>query len=54
MWRITRTRRAASVIIELFGPLREIDCGVVREEGRRLLDFAAPGADHEIRFAPIT
>jgi hypothetical protein len=54
MWRIVRSRGAATAIIELFEPFREIDREAVRGEGQRLLEFAAPGADHEIRFAAIT
>jgi hypothetical protein len=54
MWRITRSRGAATATIELFGSVGERDREVVRGEGQRLLEFAAPDADHDVRFASIT
>jgi DNA glycosylase AlkZ-like len=52
MWRITRPRGTAVLTVEPFGPLSPADCDAVTSEGRRLLDFAAAGARHEIRFRP--
>jgi Winged helix DNA-binding domain len=44
-WRIRRERRAATLVVELFAPLAAQDRDAVTEEGARLLDFAAAGAD---------
>ena len=51
MWRLTRSRDAATLTIELFGPGRERDALVA--EAERVLAFGAPGAAHEVRFAPL-
>jgi DNA glycosylase AlkZ-like len=51
MWRLARTKSAATLTVELFGPARERD--QVAEEAGRMLAFCAPGAAHDIRFAPI-
>jgi hypothetical protein len=53
MWRITRSRRSAVLAVELFAPLSPRDRDALAAEAQRLLGFAAPGDDHEIRFAPI-
>jgi hypothetical protein len=53
MWRITRSRRSAVLAVELFGPVSPRDREALAAEAQRLLAFAAPGGDHEIRFAPI-
>ncbi len=54
MWKITRSRAAAVLTIELFGPLRPRDRDRVTDEGGRLLAFAAPEAGaHDNRFAPL-
>lgn len=52
MWKIARAKGAATLRIEPFGPLA--DRSAVVEEGARLLEFAAPGDDHDIRFGPLT
>lgn len=52
MWRITRSRGAAVLTVEPFRPLSPAGRDAVTSEGQRLLDFAAGGARHEIRFAP--
>jgi hypothetical protein len=39
------------VTIEVFGPMRER--GALTAEAERVLAFAAPGAAHEVRFAPL-
>ena len=51
MWRLARTREAATVTIEMFGPERERDA--LTAEAERVLAFAAPGADGSVRFAPL-
>jgi hypothetical protein len=51
MWRLARHKQAAMLSIELFGGPRERD--QLTREAERLLAFCAPGADHDIRFAPI-
>jgi hypothetical protein len=53
MWRITRSRRSAMLTLELFGPVSPRDRDALAAEAGRLLGFAAPGGDHEIRFAPL-
>jgi hypothetical protein len=52
MWRLARTRSTATLTMELFGSARERD--QVAQEAERLLAFCAPGAAHDVRFAPIT
>jgi Winged helix DNA-binding domain len=51
MWRLARAKHAATLTIELFGSARAR--GRVRREAERMLAFCAPGATHDIRFAPI-
>jgi hypothetical protein len=51
MWRLARTKAAATLTVELFGPTRERD--QVAREAELMLAFCAAGAAHEIRFAPI-
>ena len=51
MWRLVRAKHAATLTIELFGSARER--ALVRREAERMLAFCAPGATHDIRFAPI-
>jgi hypothetical protein len=53
MWRITRSRGAATLTIELFAPVSPAGRDAIVAEAERLLGFAAPGAGHEIRFAPL-
>jgi hypothetical protein len=51
MWRLARTKSAATLTIEMFGSTREQ--AQVSGEGERMLAFCAPEAAHDIRFAPI-
>ena len=51
MWRLTRSREAATVTIELFGPVRERDA--VAAEAERVLAFGAPDMADDVRFAPL-
>ena len=51
MWRLARSRGAATLTIELFAPVRERDA--LAAEAERMLAFGAPGAAHDIRFAPL-
>jgi len=54
MWKISLSRAAAALTIELFRPLGPRDRDAVTDEGRRLLAFAAPDSEaHDIRFAPL-
>jgi hypothetical protein len=56
MWRLTRSRPAAVVTIEMFGPVGRLDTAqrdALTAEAERVLAFAAPGAVHEVRFAPL-
>ena len=52
-WRIARSRGSAVLTVELFGQVPAADRDAITAEGERLLGFAAPGAGHEIRFAPL-
>jgi hypothetical protein len=53
MWRLARTKSAATLTIELFGSSRPgQQRAQVRREAERMLAFCAPGATHDIRFAP--
>ncbi len=52
MWRLARTKSAATLTIEMFGSTREQ--AQVGAEGERMLGFCAPGALHDIRFAPVS
>jgi Winged helix DNA-binding domain len=51
MWRLARSKSAATLTVELFGVARERD--QVAREAERMLAFCAPGSAHDIRFAPI-
>ena len=54
IWRITRSRGAATLTVEPFGPVSAPDRQALTKEAQRLLGFAAAGAaQHDIRFAPI-
>jgi DNA glycosylase AlkZ-like len=52
-WRITSSRGSAVLTAEMFGPVPREDRDAITTEAQRLLGFAAPGASHEIRFAPL-
>jgi hypothetical protein len=53
IWRITRSRSAAVLTIEMFEPVARRDRAAITSEGERLLAFAAPDAQgSDIRFAP--
>ena len=55
MWRLSRSRHAATLTVELFGdrvPARDRD--EITAEATRVLAFAAPrAASREVRFAPV-
>jgi len=51
MWRLTRSRAAAVLTIEMFGRVQDRD--VLAAEAGRVLAFGAPDAAHEVRFAPL-
>jgi hypothetical protein len=50
MWRLARTKRSATLAIELFERVPDRD--LVAIEAERMLAFCAPEAAHEIRFGP--
>jgi hypothetical protein len=50
-WRLTRERRRTTLTLWPFGKLSKRDQGAIEREAGRLLKFAAPGADHDVRFA---
>ena len=50
-WRITRGRDRAVLEILPFGPLGALRQDAIGAEGRALLEFAAPAAGHDVRFA---
>jgi DNA glycosylase AlkZ-like len=55
MWRLTQARAAATLTVELFGPLTKRDHDALIREAGRLLEFSAPDAQaRDIRLAPIT
>jgi Winged helix DNA-binding domain len=54
MWKRTASRTAASLTIEMFGPVSGPDRDAIEAEAGRLLAFAgADGARHEIRSASL-
>jgi hypothetical protein len=56
MWRLARSRDAATLTIELFGPARRRDAeerDALTAEAERVLAFGGPGAASEVRFAPL-
>ena len=50
IWRLARSRESATLVIELFGPVRDRD--LVAREAERMLAFCAPEAARQIRFSP--
>ncbi|MDF2759726.1 MAG: hypothetical protein K0S99_2358 [Thermomicrobiales bacterium] len=53
MWRITRGRGKATLVIEAGGPWTKAEETAVVEEGARLLAFVAAGAeDHDVQIVP--
>ncbi len=54
MWRITRERDGATLVIETGGSWSNQDRAGVAEEGARMLAFLAPGATgHDVHFTSI-
>jgi Winged helix DNA-binding domain len=51
-WKIAKDQ--AVLHIEPFVRLPSAQADAVVAEGRRLLDFTVPGANHEVRFAPVS
>ncbi len=54
MWRLERKRGKAELTVEPFETLRKRDIAALSREGGRLLAFAAPDDEHDIRFLPVT
>lgn len=50
-WKLARSRGAATLTIRPFTRLSKKDMTAVTAEGARLLDFAAPGDTHDVRFS---
>ena len=53
MWRLTTTRGAATLTVEVWEPMTKTERGALAAEAEGLLEFAAPDVAHDIRFAPI-
>ena len=56
MWRLARNREEATVVIEMFGPVRRGGAAqrdALTAEAERVLAFAAPDGAHRVRFAPL-
>jgi hypothetical protein len=51
-WKITKTRKTATLSIKTHESLTKPDFAALEEEGSRLLTFSAPDIAHEIQFAP--
>jgi hypothetical protein len=49
-WKLVQSRDAAALEIRLLAPLAKRARKPVIDEGRALLEFAAPGVAHEVRF----
>lgn len=49
-WRIERKKQTATLLVAPYRSLPERDSALVEAEGRRLLEFAAPGAEHAAVF----
>jgi Winged helix DNA-binding domain len=55
MWRLTRARAAATLLIEMFRDrVSARDRDAIAAEGLRMLAFTAPGATADVRFGPLT
>jgi hypothetical protein len=50
-WKINRARGTATLAIRPFTRLSKRDTSAIEREGARLLEFAAPGDTHDIRFS---
>ena len=51
-WRLAAQRRTATLTVELWTPLA--DRSALEAEAERMLAFAAPEAEHRIRFGPVS
>jgi winged helix DNA-binding protein len=49
-WKVARERGSATLTVQPLQPLSKRHAAAVTSEGRRLLRFVAPGADHDVRF----
>jgi hypothetical protein len=48
-WRLTRTKRRATLVIKPLAKVRKAELTALAAEGERLLQFAAPDAAHDVR-----
>jgi len=53
-WKIAKDQDQAVLHVEPFVRLSSAQADAVVAEGRRLLEFTVPGADHEVWFAPVS
>jgi Winged helix DNA-binding domain len=51
IWRVVTRPTAATLTIEMFGPVREREA--LESEAARTLAFCSPGASHDVCFAPL-
>ncbi|WP_394850039.1 winged helix DNA-binding domain-containing protein [Pendulispora brunnea] len=52
-WKLTQTRRRASLAIGPFVRLSKKDQAALEREGKALLAFAAPDTEHDVRFTEV-
>ncbi|MEV5541743.1 winged helix DNA-binding domain-containing protein [Saccharopolyspora shandongensis] len=52
-WRIDRQKNSATLLVEPYRKLPEGDADAIEAEGRRLLEFAEPDADHDVQIAEV-
>lgn len=52
-WKLAQTKGAATVTVSIFGEVSARQRDEIGTEAGRLLAFAAPGADHDVRIAAL-
>ncbi|MER5478843.1 winged helix DNA-binding domain-containing protein [Streptomyces sp. NPDC002734] len=53
-WKLTRQRSTATLLVDPFRPLNRAERSAVSAEAARLLAFAEPDADHDVRLSTPT